>query len=163
MQAPKPPRGPRAGPFSRRGFFMRLQSAIFCPEDTLDGHEDAARVLSILKMEGVWLYAVTDLTRAEAAALLDRCGAATCFRGLLTSEETRIPASDPEMLERALRRLRSQKRDTVVFLGRLEALRRAKAAGFRCAAVRGRADDAEWAAMRAEADEVVERYGDFLS
>lgn len=141
---------------------MRLQSAVFCPEDTLDGFEDAGKVLSILKMEGVWLYAVTDLPRAEAEALLARCGAADCFRGILTSEETRIPASDPAMLERALRRLRSEKRDTVVFLGRLEALRRAEAAGFRCCAVRGRAAGAEWAEMAAGAEVAVEAYGEFL-
>lgn len=142
---------------------MRLQSAIFHLEDTLRGQPDAARVLSILKMEGVRLYGVTDLPREEAEALLADNGLADCFRGLLTSEETRIPAADPAMLERAMRRLRSEKRDTIVFLGRLDALRRAKAAGFRTAAVHGSAPEEEWQLMRAEAGEVVECYGDFLS
>jgi hypothetical protein len=66
------------------------------------------------------------------------------------------------MYEKAMRRLRSTARDTVVFVGRLDALKNAKAAGLRTAAVFGAADDAEWDAMRAEAEEVVEAYSDFL-
>ncbi|MCR5825599.1 MAG: HAD family hydrolase [Oscillospiraceae bacterium] len=141
---------------------MRLQSAIFVLEDTLPGHADAGKVLSILKMEGVWMYAVTDLPRAEAEQTLRALGLAEHFRGVLSAQETRCPASDARMYEKALRRLRSTLRDTVVFVGRLEALRNAKAAGFRTVAVRGAADAADWAAMCAEAEEVVDSYSDFL-
>ena len=53
---------------------MRLQSAIFTlPDALLDGgalRPGADKVLSILKMESVWLYAVTALDRTEAQALL---------------------------------------------------------------------------------------------
>ena len=59
---------------------MRLQSAIFTlPDALLDGgalRPGADKVLSILKMESVWLYAVTALDRAEAQALL--CSAGIC-------------------------------------------------------------------------------------
>lgn len=142
---------------------MRLQSAIFVLEDTLPRRADAGKVLSILKMEGVWMYAVTDLPRAEAEEMLRALGLADCFRGVLTSAEALCGASDARMYEKAMRRLRSTTRDTVVFVGRLAALRNAKAAGFRTAAVSGAADAAEWDAMRAEAEEVVEAFSDFLA
>ena len=142
---------------------MRLQSAIFSVEDTLIAHEGADKVLSILKMESVWLYAVTDMERGEAEQALREMGILEDFRGILTAREANCAASDAKMFEKAMRRLRSTLRDTVVFAGRLDALRNAKAAGFRVAAVKGAADADEWAAMRAEADEVVEQYEDFLA
>ena len=70
---------------------MRLQSAIFTlPDALLDGgalRPGADKVLSILKMESVWLYAVTALDRAEAQALLRSAGIEGDFRGLLTERE----------------------------------------------------------------------------
>ena len=125
---------------------MRLQSAVFVIEETLPGREDAGKVLSILKMEGVWMYGVTALERAEAERALADAGLA-----------------DAKLYEKAMRRLRSEPRDTIVFAGRLDSLRAAKAAGLRTAAVRGAADADEWAAMCAEAGEIVERYADFLA
>ena len=142
---------------------MRLQSAIFSIEDTLTDHAGADKVLSILKMESVWLYAVTDMERGEAEQALREMGLSDYFRGILTASEANCAASGAKMFEKAMRRLRSTLRDTVVFAGRLDALRSAKAAGFRVAAVKGAADAGEWAAMAAEADEVVERYEDFLA
>lgn len=142
---------------------MRLQSAIFVLEDTLPRHPDAGKVLSILKMEGVWMYAVTDMERAEAEETLRALGLAEHFRGVLTAREALCPASDARMYEKAMRRLRSTLRDTVVFVGHADALRNANAAGFRTAAVAGAADAAEWDAMRAEAEEVVASYADFLA
>lgn len=142
---------------------MRLQSAIFSLEDTLVGHADADKVLSILKMEGVWMYAVTELSRAEAERRARELGLLDYFRGVLTAQEALCAASDARMFEKAMRRLRSTLRDTVVFTGRLDALRNAKSAGFRVAAVKGMANDAEWAEMCAAADEVVENFTDFLA
>ena len=142
---------------------MRLQSAIFSIEDTLVGHEDVGKVLSILKMEGVWMYAVTDMARSDAEQTLREAGLSDHFRGILTAREANCAASEGKMFEKAMRRLRSTLRDTIVFAGRLDALRNARAAGFRAAAVKGGADADEWAAMCAEADEVVERYEDYLA
>lgn len=142
---------------------MRLQSAVFSIEDTLSGHEDAGKVLSILKMESVWLYGVTALPRGEAEALLQKLGLLDDFRGILTVQETNCALGDAKIYEKAMRRLRSTPRDTIVFTGRLETLRGAKAAGVRVAAVKGAADADEWAEIRAEADEVVESYADFLA
>ncbi|MBE7004920.1 MAG: HAD family hydrolase [Ruminococcaceae bacterium] len=142
---------------------MRLQSAIFSIEDALLGREDAEKVLSILKMEGVWLYGVTALEREEAERALREAGLSDYFRGLLTVREALCPLGEGKIYEKAMRRLRSQPRDTVVFTGRLETLRGAKAAGLRVVAVRGAAETEEWAALCAAADEVVERYADFLA
>ncbi len=141
---------------------MRLQGAVFCVEDTLDGHEGADKLLTLLKMEGVWLYAVSALERAEAEALLQKSGCAGYFRGLLVAPEANCTPADAQMYEKAMHRLLTGTRDTVAFVGRLDALRAAKAAGIRAAAVKGAADNAEWEAMRGDADEVVERYADFL-
>ncbi len=141
---------------------MRLQSAVFCIEDTLVERPDADKVLSILKMEGVWLYGVTALTRDAAEALLRTAGVADDFRGLITAREAACTLADGTIYEKAMRRLRSEPRDTIVFAGRLDELRGAKAAGLRAAAVAGAAEADEWTTMCAEADEIVEHYADFL-
>ncbi len=141
---------------------MRLQGAVFCIEDTLVGHDDADKLLTILKMEGVWIYGVSALGRAEAAALLRDCGCEGYFRGVLCAPEAGCTPADAHIYEKAMNRLRSGVHDTVAFVGRLDALRAAKAAGIRVAAVKGAADEAEWTSMCQSADEVVERYADFL-
>ena len=113
---------------------MRLQSAIFTlPDALLDGgalRPGADKVLSILKMESVWLYAVTALDRAEAQALLRSAGIEGDFRGLLTEREAGCAVCSGTMLEKAMRRLRSQKADTVVFTGTLALVESAKAGGL---------------------------------
>ena len=92
--------------------------------------------LSILKMEGVWMYVATATDRPLAEAALKTAGIDGFFRGNVTTREAgREKREGPEVYERALRRLRSSKKDTVVFEDALHALRTAKEAGFRTAAV----------------------------
>ena len=92
--------------------------------------------LSILKMEGVWMYVATATGRPLAEAALKTAGIDGFFRGIVTTREAgREKREGPEVYERALRRLRSSKKDTVVFEDALHALRTAKEAGFRTAAV----------------------------
>ena len=145
---------------------MRLQSAIFTLPDALfDGgalRPGADKVLSILKMESVWMYAVTALERSEAEALLRSAGIAGDFKGLLTEGETGCAVHSEAMLEKAMRRLRSQKADTVVFTGALTGVETAKAAGFRAVAVGGAAGEDEWREMCAAADYELPRYEDWL-
>lgn len=94
------------------------------------------KFLSVLKMQGVWMYVATATDRPLAEAGLRRAGIDGFFRGLITSQEAgQSKREGPEIYERALRRLRSNKKDTVVFEDALHALRTAKAAGFRTAAV----------------------------
>ena len=147
---------------------MRLQSAIFMLEDTLlcgDGtaREGLDKVLSIFKMESVWLYAVTANTHAEGEEELKKAGLFDYFRGVLSPEIARCSADSGTMFERAMKRMLSEKADTVVFAGRLAAIENAKSAGFRTVAVSGAADAEEWAKMTALATEVLENYGDYLA
>ena len=144
---------------------MRLQSAIFSLDDALltpDGaaREGAAKVLSILKMEGVWMYAVSARSRAEAESALARCGLSQLFRGVLASEDAE--GKGATLLEKAAHRLRSLPRDTAVFSGSEALLREAAEAGFRTVAVRGGADEERWAAMTALSGETIERYEELL-
>lgn len=146
---------------------MRLQSAIFMLEDTLlrdDGtaREGLDKVLAIFKMESVWLYAVTEKTHAEGEAELKRAGLFDYFRGVLSEEIARCPYDSGTMFERAMKRMLSDKQDTVVFAGHLAAIENAKKAGFRTVAVAGSADAPEWAKMTALATETLEHYGDYL-
>ncbi len=146
---------------------MRLQSAVFTLEDTLftlDGtqaREGLDKVLSIFKMEGVWLGSVTALDGETARQRLERAGLASDFRFVLTEAVALCPRDSGTMFERAMKRLHAEKGDTVVFSGSLCAIENAKAAGFRTVAVRGE-NDADWDAMRAAATESLEHYGELL-
>lgn len=94
------------------------------------------RFLDILKMQGVWMYVATATDRPLAEAALKTAGIEGYFRGIITAQEAgQTKREGPEIYERALRRLRSTKKDTVVFEDALHALRTAHEAGFRTAAV----------------------------
>lgn len=147
---------------------MRLQSAIFMLEDTLLGDDGTARrglekVLSLFKMESVWMYAVTEKTHAEGETELKKAGLADYFRGVLSEDIALCPADSGKMFERTMKRLHSEKADTVVFAGRLRAIENAKDAGFRTVAVRGVAEEEEWNKMRTVATETLEQYEDYLA
>ncbi|MDO4316345.1 MAG: HAD family phosphatase [Oscillospiraceae bacterium] len=94
------------------------------------------KFLSLLKMEGVWMYVATATDRRLAEAALRHAGISQYFRGMLTCPEVGAGKNhSPEIYERAMRRLRSNKKDTVVFEDALHAIQTAKSAGFRVAAV----------------------------
>ena len=145
---------------------MRLQSAIFHLEDTLLGPaglpNGAEQVLSILKMESVWLAAVTRLDRAAAEDALKQYGLTDYFRVLLSEQETKTNVLSAEMLEKAMRRLHSARMDTVVFCGTAEQISAAKSAGLRAAAVRTEKTGGEWEAMQTTADYAFADYRELL-
>lgn len=94
------------------------------------------KFLSLLKMEGVWMYVATATDRHLAQAALCHAGIDGYFRGIVTSAEVAQGKEEsPEIYERAMRRLQSNKKDTVIFEDALHAIRTAKAAGFRVAGV----------------------------
>ena len=94
------------------------------------------KFLSLLKMEGVWMYIATNTDRDLVEAALKHTGLEGYFRGILTCGEVGVGKKDsPEVYERAMRRLRSNKKDTVIFEDALHAIRTAKAAGFRVCGV----------------------------
>ena len=82
------------------------------------------------------MYVATNTNRRLAEAALQHAGIDGYFRGLLTCAEVGAGKNDsPEVYERAMRRLRSNKKDTVIFEDAVHAIRTAKAAGFRVAGV----------------------------
>lgn len=91
--------------------------------------------LSLLKMQGVWMYVATATCRPHVEAALRHAGIDGYFRGILTCDEVGVGKHQPEIYERAMRRLQSNKRDTVVFEDALHAIQTAKQAGFRVAGV----------------------------
>lgn len=93
------------------------------------------KFLSLLKMEGVWMYVATATDRHLAEAALRHAGIDGYFRGLITCTEAGRGKDDPEIYERAMRRLQSNKRDTVIFEDALHAIQTAKGAGFRVCGV----------------------------
>ena len=116
------------------------------------------RFLDILKMQGVWMYVATATDRPLAEAALKTAGIEGYFRGIITSREAgQSKREGPEIYERALRRLRSTKKDTVVFEDALHALRTAHEAGFRTAAVYD-GSEPDQAEMRRLADYYIESF-----
>ena len=94
------------------------------------------KFLSLLKMEGVWMYIATNTDRDLVEAALKHTRLEGYFRGILTCGEVGVGKKDsPEVYERAMRRLRGNKKDTVIFEDALHAIRTAKAAGFRVCGV----------------------------
>ena len=144
---------------------MRLQSAIFTLGDTLFTPDGAARegldkALSLFKMEGVWLGAVTALSAEDAQKALEKAGLHSYFR---FESVALCKADSGTMFERAMKRLHSQKDDTIVFSGSLAAIQNAKDAGFRTVAVQGSAGAADWSTMQQLATQSLAQYSELLS
>ena len=94
------------------------------------------KFLSLLKMEGVWMYVATGTDRPFAEAGLKCAGLDGYFRGMITCQESGAGKDkSADIFERAMVRLRSNKKDTIIFEDSLPAIRVAKAAGFRVAGV----------------------------
>ena len=68
----------------------------------------------------------------------------------------------PEIYERAMRRLQSNKKDTVIFEDALHAVRTAKAAGFRVAAVYDPAAEDDQAELRQLADYYIRSFDEMF-
>ena len=111
------------------------------------------KFLSLLKMEGVWMYVATATDRPLAEAALRHAGIYGYFRGIITVAEAGAgKAESAEIYERAMRRLQSNKKDTVIFEDALHAIQTAKAAGFRVAAVYDASAEADQEEIRRISD-----------
>lgn len=111
---------------------MRLQGAVFDGTEALldDGGAPLPGVkefLSLMKIEDVWMYLICDGAAAPVRAALEQSGLWSYFRGLLSAVEQGRAPLDPELYEKAVRRLRTARRATVIFTAREEALRAAQA------------------------------------
>ena len=117
--------------------------------------------LALLKIEGVWMYIATATDRQITEKALRCAGIRDYFRGIVTTDETGCDKHSPEIFERAMRRLQSTKRDTVVFEDAPHAVRCAKDAGFRVCAVYDPSNEAEQEELKAIADYYVKSFEEF--
>ena len=114
---------------------MRLQGAIFDFHGTiLDDKGNPLpgvdRVLSMMKMEDVWMYLVCDGDPAPVRSALEGAGLWGRFRGLISAAEHGGDPLYPELYEKTVRRLRTAKQATLVFTAREEVLEVLKKNGF---------------------------------
>ena len=127
---------------------MRLQGAVFDGTELLtDGagawKSGVEEALTLLKIEGVWMYLVTELERHQAEELLTKGPLGQYLRGVVSARETGTDSADPALYDKAIRRLRTVRDTAVVFTGRMETLRRLKEAGLQVVAVTGEMTDAD--------------------
>ena len=121
------------------------------------------KFLSILKMEGVWMYVATATHRRLTEKALKTAGIDHYFRGIVTSADAGSHKSESaEIYEMAMRRMQSNKRDTVVFEDVLYAIRTAKAAGFRVAGVYDSMSEADQPEIQRISDYYIRSYEDLV-
>ena len=109
------------------------------------------------------MYVATATDRHLAQAALRHAGIDGYFRGIVTSAEVPLGKEEsPEIYERAMRRLQSNKKDTVVFEDAFHAVRTAKAAGFRVAAVYDASAEADQAEIRGLADYYIRSFDEMF-
>ena len=102
--------------------------------------------------------------RAEdAEKALEKAVLHSYFRFVLTESVALCKADSGTMFERAMKRLHSQKDDTIVFSGSLAAIQNAKAPGFRTVAVQGSAGAADWSTMQQLATQSLAQYSELLA
>lgn len=99
---------------------MRLQGAIFHLPGALLDEAGAPRngvkeFLSVMKMEGVWMYGVTAQPLEECRRTLEGAGLTSYFRGLMQAQEHGSGLDDPQVYYKAVKRLRTAPRATAVF------------------------------------------------
>ena len=140
---------------------MRLQGAVFDVPDTLLDREGRPLTglmpfLSLLRMEGVLLYLVSEEERRTLQPKLEAAGLAAYFRGVLYTGEQGRGIEDPELYEKCVRRLGTARPATLVFTAREKVLRCVREAGFQVVLV-GKEHPEK---LRALADEVVDSYED---
>ena len=123
---------------------------------------DVEKFLSLLKMEGVWMYVATATDRTQAEAALRHTGLLDYFRGIMTCTEAGVGKESPVIFEKCLTRLRCRKEECVVFEDALHAIQTAKSAGFRVAAVYDPSAEADQPEIRRLADYYISSSGDWL-
>ena len=118
----------------------------------------AADFLARMKQQGARLFIATATDRSYANIALEATGLGQYFEGMLTCPEVGVGKRSPDIYEQALAILGGTKEDTVIFEDALYAIRTAKAAGFRVAAIHDPAIVHDHAEIRALADHYVETY-----
>lgn len=117
------------------------------------------KVLSLLKMEGVTMYVAT-ATDLEFVKNALRCaGIADYFKGIITVSEVGISKTkSARVFEYAMKRMRGNKLNTVIFEDSWAAIRQAKAEGFRVAGIYDASMAVHWEEIKAMADYAFESW-----
>lgn len=117
------------------------------------------KFLAILKMEGVSMYVASASERAMVETALKTASIADYFKGIITCAEAGADKGESaKIYEYAMKRMRGNKLDTVVFEDSRVAIRTAKAAGFRVAGIFDKASADHWEEIRAMADYAYESW-----
>lgn len=114
---------------------MRLQGGIFDVPDTITSTNNIPlpgidTFLSLLRMEGVTLYAVTDGSRIQAQQTLAQAGLSAQFHGILSTVEQGCPITSTVLYEKAARRMGTAPKVTAVFTTRPNLLPQLQESGF---------------------------------
>ncbi len=108
--------------------------------------------LQNLQHKGVKMCVATASDRPLVEAALRRLGILDCFSFLITCSEVGAGKNEPLIFQRALEQLQTEVQDTLVFEDAVHAIRTAKKAGFRVAAVYDRSAEADQAEIIGLAD-----------
>lgn len=114
--------------------------------------------LAKMKARGVKLYVATATDRPLAEIALQHTGLAKYFDGMLTCAEVGVGKQQPDIYQQTLALSGCAKEDTIIFEDALHAIRTAKAANFRVAAIHDPALLDAHAEIRQLADYYVETY-----
>ena len=142
----RPMNGPLLVDYLRREFFPDITARDVTDEvaaymedfytNRVQAKAGVREFMSLLKMEGVQCYLATATHRLLAGKAIAHAGLAPYFKGIITSAEVgKNKIDSPDIYEWAMKRMGGTKADTVVFEDALFAVRTAKEAGFRVAAV----------------------------
>lgn len=118
-------------------------------------------VLAFLERQkalGTRLFIATATDRSYADIALKTTGLDCYFEGMLTCPEIGAGKNQPDVYEQSLAMMGCRKEDAVVFEDALYAMRTAKKAGFRVAAVHDPAITEDHTEIRALADYYIETY-----
>ena len=109
------------------------------------------------------MYVATATHRRLTEKALKTAGIDHYFRGIVTSADAGSHKSESaEIYEMAMRRMQSNKQDTVVFEDVLYAIRTAKAAGFRVAGVYDSMSEADQPEIQRLSDYYIRSYEELV-
>lgn len=122
--------------------------------------DGAAELLKHFRADNIpMMLATIGEPELENAALV-RLGVRDYFMGMLNCEDLNTSKKEPLIYLKAAGRMHTKPEETLVFEDVYQAVRSAKAAGFKVCAIRDDASRADWEKMEREADWVI---GDFTA
>lgn len=121
----------------------------------------AEEFLVRMRRQGFRMTAATSSSRKEVEAALSRCGLLPFFEQIFTCTEIGAGKDRPDIYEKALSCMETDRRRTWVFEDALHAAATAKKAGFLVAAVYDEASGADQEALKAISDCYIRDFNDF--